>query len=71
MRFNLQAVSLFLRFAIAAPSAIAPFSTFSQNTIFVPGANYTDPRVLYARTVELDDGVLLATWVRSYFPYHS
>lgn len=67
MRFSIQAVSLCLGVAIAAPSAIAPFSTFSQNTIFVPDANYTDPRVLYARTVELDDGVLLATWVYNYF----
>lgn len=70
MRFNIPAVSLCLGVTIAAPSAIAPFSTFSQNTIFVPGANYTDPRVLYARTVELDDGVLLATWVNIFFSHY-
>ena len=36
-------------------------------TIFTPPRNYTDPRVLYARTVLLNqncetDNVLLATW---------
>ena len=52
---------LFIRLAYSAPF-IAPFSTFSNVTVFVPPSNYTDPRVLYARTVELEDGVLLATW---------
>ena len=48
---------------------ITPFSTslsapqtFSNVTIFSPPSNYTDPRVLYARTVELANGDLLATW---------
>lgn len=41
-------------------SYASPF--FSNNVIFVPPSNYTDPRVLYARTVELSDGTLLATW---------
>lgn len=40
----------------------APSSTFSDVKVFVPPPNYTDPRVLYARTVLLDNGVLLATW---------
>lgn len=35
---------------------------FNNRVIFTPPANYTDPRVLYARTVELTDGTLLATW---------
>jgi hypothetical protein len=35
---------------------------FNNKIIFTPPANYTDPRVLYARTVELFDGTLLATW---------
>lgn len=51
--------------AVAAPApaaALASFGTFSNNAIFVPPSNYTDPRVLYARTVELPGGVLLATW---------
>lgn len=38
------------------------FDTFSEKTIFTPPSTYTDPRVLYARTVLLDNGVLLATW---------
>lgn len=36
--------------------------TYEQNVIFVPPSNYTDPRVLYPRTVQLEDGRLLATW---------
>ena len=55
--------------AVATPSdyykstpKVASFKTFSSKTIYVPDANYTDPRVLYARTVELNKGVLLATW---------
>jgi hypothetical protein len=36
--------------------------TFAQNVVFTPPDNYTDPRVLYARTAQLNDGTLLATW---------
>ncbi|KAM3083288.1 hypothetical protein ACMFMG_003943 [Clarireedia jacksonii] len=50
-----------LETVLAAP-ALKPFSTFSNVTIFTPGANWTDPGVLYARTVELPGNVLLATW---------
>jgi hypothetical protein len=35
---------------------------FSQRVIFTPASNYTDPRTLYARTAQFDDGTLLATW---------
>lgn len=58
---TLLCLSVFSVAALAAPKQ-APFSTFSNLTIFVPPSNYTDPRVLYARTVELEGGVLLATW---------
>ncbi|KAF2727764.1 BNR/Asp-box repeat protein [Polyplosphaeria fusca] len=37
-------------------------STFSQRVIFTPPSTYTDPRVLYARTAQLTDGTILATW---------
>jgi len=47
---------------LAVPSPVPPFSTFTNVTIFTPPTNYTDPGVLYARTVELEGGVLLATW---------
>jgi hypothetical protein len=40
----------------------AQVAPFSNRVIFTPPSNYTDPRVLYARTVELQDGTLLATW---------
>jgi|TARA_R110002003_G_scaffold351_4_gene18890 hypothetical protein len=36
--------------------------TFAQNVIYTPPSNYTDPRVLYARSAQLADGTLLATW---------
>jgi hypothetical protein len=61
MRAEFLALSSFL-FGCGIAFAIPPFSTFSNVTVFVPPANYTDPGTLYARTVELEDGVLLATW---------
>ncbi|KAF4964579.1 hypothetical protein FSARC_7485 [Fusarium sarcochroum] len=41
-----------------------PTSTFSNNVIFSPPSNagWTDPRVLYARAIQLSDGSLLSTW---------
>lgn len=40
----------------------AEFTTFEDKVIYTPEANFTDPRVLYARALELSDGKLLATW---------
>lgn len=37
-------------------------ATFEQRVIFTPPDDYTDPRVLYARTAQFEDGTLLATW---------
>ncbi|OAL57452.1 Oligoxyloglucan reducing end-specific cellobiohydrolase [Pyrenochaeta sp. DS3sAY3a] len=45
----------------AFPQQQAP-STFSRRVIFTPPSNYTDPRVLYARSAQFADGSLLATW---------
>lgn len=45
----------------AAPKQKAP-ETFAQRVVFTPPDNYTDPRVLYARTAQFKDGTLLATW---------
>lgn len=41
-----------------------PTSTFSNKVIFSPPSNagWTDPRVLYARAIQLSDGSLLSTW---------
>ncbi|KAF2247509.1 glycoside hydrolase family 93 protein [Trematosphaeria pertusa] len=50
-----------LPFVAALPQQSAP-STFSRRVVFTPPSNYTDPRVLYARTAQLPDGDLLATW---------
>lgn len=48
----------------ALPKVKAPVSPISAVKIFTPPANegWTDPRVLYARSAQLDDGTLLATW---------
>lgn len=50
----------------AAPGLAQPsessYEVFSNRVIFTPTSRFTDPRVLYARTVELQDGTLLATW---------
>ncbi|KAL6702510.1 hypothetical protein ACN47E_001600 [Coniothyrium glycines] len=64
--------SLFLPLISAATASALPSSSTSkapvkeltQNVIFTPpaNANWTDPRVLYARSAQLDDGTLLATW---------
>lgn len=61
---SISLVGLLFSTVLAAPStrALAPFSSFSNVVVFSPPANYTDPQVLYARTVELPGGVLLATW---------
>ena len=48
---------------VAAVPAKAP-STFERRVVFEPpaNANWTDPRVLYARSAQLPNGDLLATW---------
>lgn len=35
---------------------------FSFREIFVPPSDYNIPKTLYGRTVQLADGILLATW---------
>lgn len=62
MRLSFLAIASSFLGAVTAAPWLPPFSTFSNVTIFVPPPNYTDPQVLYARTVELEGGVLLATW---------
>ncbi|KAJ2905987.1 hypothetical protein MKZ38_003470 [Zalerion maritima] len=76
MRFSmvaLAALSGALSLASAAPAPdpptpvverTLPSTTASDKTIFSPptDANWTNPRVLYARAIELSSGALLATW---------
>jgi hypothetical protein len=62
MRLQLLSLASLLLGSVLAAPGLAPFSTFSNVTVFVPPANYTSPQVLYARTMELEGGVLLATW---------
>ena len=44
------------------PSSATTFPTFNNNTVFQSPPNYTVPGTLYARTLQLPDGSLLATW---------
>ncbi|KAI1128215.1 glycoside hydrolase family 93 protein [Nemania abortiva] len=44
---------------VPQPAAI---KTLSSLTVFTPPSNYTDPRVLYARTAQLPNNDLLLTW---------
>ncbi|KAH7347030.1 hypothetical protein BKA66DRAFT_576462 [Pyrenochaeta sp. MPI-SDFR-AT-0127] len=60
MRLSTLFVSL-VSVVSALPQQQAP-STFSRRVIFTPPSNYTDPRVLYARSAQFADGSLLATW---------
>ncbi|KAJ4364148.1 hypothetical protein N0V83_009603 [Neocucurbitaria cava] len=60
MRLSTLVLSL-VSVVSAFPKQKAP-ETFSRRVIFTPPSNYTDPRVLYARSAQLDDGSLLATW---------
>ncbi|KAF3006952.1 hypothetical protein E8E14_003046 [Neopestalotiopsis sp. 37M] len=48
--------------AIDTRNAHAEPTTVDRTLLFQPPDNYTDPRTLYARTVELSCGKLLATW---------
>ncbi|KAI0015685.1 Sialidase [Xylariomycetidae sp. FL0641] len=50
-----------LSLALGAAPALA-VSALDSVTIFDPPSDYTDPGTLYARTVELSNGNLLATW---------
>jgi hypothetical protein len=81
MRFSTLLLSLF-PLVSAAPSNAKTPSTFAQREVFTPpadSANWTDPKVLYARSAQLKDGSLIATWEnyspeppQVYFPiYHS
>ncbi|OAG02291.1 glycoside hydrolase family 93 protein [Paraphaeosphaeria sporulosa] len=50
--------------AVAKPLAAKAPATFAQRVVFEPprNANWTDPGVLYARSAQLPNGDLLATW---------
>lgn len=59
---------LCLLLSLSLTSALPPQRTwpepsaFTEVTIFDPPSSYNIPRTLYARTVELPNGDLLATW---------
>lgn len=62
MRWPTLLVSLLPLVAAVPKQAAKTPATFSQRVVFTPPSNYNDPRVLYARTAQFDDGTLLATW---------
>jgi hypothetical protein len=56
-------INVVLAFTTSCSLTLAsPFPIFNNNTIFQSPPNYTVPGTLYARTLELPDGSLLATW---------
>ncbi|EAQ88275.1 hypothetical protein CHGG_04894 [Chaetomium globosum CBS 148.51] len=61
MKWSTLVVSL-LPLVSAAPKKHKTPETFTERVVFTPPDNYTDPRVLYARTAQFEDGTLLATW---------
>ena len=62
MRFIYLVNSLLVGAALCSPVPGPSFPTFNNNTIFQSPPNYTVPGTLYARTLQLPDGSLLATW---------
>jgi hypothetical protein len=61
---NMKLVTILHALPFLAPlvsAQVAP-ATFSRRVVYTPPSNYTDPRVLYARTAQLPNGDLLATW---------
>ncbi|KAK8049890.1 BNR/Asp-box repeat protein [Apiospora phragmitis] len=49
-------------FSLASPFVRAAPTELTNVTVFTPPSDYTDPRVLYARAVQLPNNDLLATW---------
>ena len=62
MRVQTILSGLSLALGAAAKCNSDGYTTFDNRVIFTPEANFTDPRVLYARALELSDGTLLSTW---------
>lgn len=62
--FMLTAITLSLANPLIPRQASSEIPLIPYEILFVPPSDYTDPRVLYARTVELTlaDNILLATW---------
>ncbi|KAI1381299.1 glycoside hydrolase family 93 protein [Hypoxylon crocopeplum] len=55
------AISL-LSHATSARSQVSSVKELSRVVIYTPPSTYTDPRVLYARTAQLPNDEILATW---------
>lgn len=66
MQWAMKALSVGLAFATTAVAS-SSFKTYSDVTVFDPPSDYTVPRTLYARTMQLADGSLLSTW-ENYLP---
>ncbi|KUL83017.1 hypothetical protein ZTR_09321 [Talaromyces verruculosus] len=57
MNFLMRSLLVF-----SAVSCASAFTTFSNKVVFNPPSTYTAPGVLYARTAQLPNGHILATW---------
>jgi len=51
-----------LNVLVGCAAAVEAVATFDNVVVFTPPSNYTAPKTLYARTVELADKSILATW---------
>ncbi|KAI1084307.1 glycoside hydrolase family 93 protein [Whalleya microplaca] len=56
---SLAAVALF---SVSGRSQAGSIRELSQVVVYTPQSNYNDPRVLYARTAQLPNNDILATW---------
>ncbi|KAI0598778.1 Sialidase [Biscogniauxia sp. FL1348] len=62
MRYTSWALATAAATALFSGGGVSAVQELSQVTIFTPPSDYTDPRTLYARTVQLPNNDLLATW---------
>jgi hypothetical protein len=47
---------------VTPPPVPSAFSTFTNNTVFIPGSDYSSWRTIYGRSLQLPDESLLVTW---------
>lgn len=47
---------------VTQPATPSAFSTFTDNTVFLPSDDYTSWRTIYGRSLQLHDGSLIMTW---------
>lgn len=58
----LAALYFLAQACVTPPPTPGAFTTFNNNAVFFPPANYTSWRTIYGRTLQLPDESLLMTW---------